>query len=260
MKYLSIYITIFLLLISADADAQRRKKKKKIFDVDEIPCRNEFYVGGGIHTRGWNVNLAYSFIKKPMRTMSFFVEFGEIKHPKEKEQTFDGLSIIGGAPKAFIYGKRNNLFVTRLGYYEKLYLSSKENRRAVSLAWIYGGGIALGIVRPYYLDLIYRGTGNQPSIRAEKYSESNLTKFLNPQEVDGPSGLSYGWDDALLEPGFSLKTAILVDWGAFDQVVKDVEVGLMADVYFNSIPMMIFEENTPIFVNLYVHIHLGKRW
>ena len=116
------------------------------------------------------------------------------------------------------------------------------------------------MVKPYYLNLIYRNSGGQPTIRAEKYGEDNWNKFLSPQEIDGSTGASRGWDELLLEPGFYVKTALLVDWGAFDEVVKGFEVGLSMDTYFSRIPIMIFEENTPIFVNLYLHIYLGKRW
>lgn len=257
MKEHNIFIVLILIFASNFLFAQ--KEKKTLFDEEEFPVRNEFYVGGGIHTLGFQVRVAYSWLPNPVRTMNFFTDFGEIKHPKERLQTYDGLSIIGGAPKAFIYGKENNLFFFRFGYGEKYYLSAK-NRRAVSLAVTYAGGFSLGMVRPYYLDLIYRDAGGRPTIVAEKYNESNRNKFLNPQEVDGPSGASYGWNELNIAPGFFLKAGLLIDWGAFDVIVKDIEVGLAADFYFQKINMMIFEQNTPIFVNLYININLGLRW
>ncbi|MCH2023299.1 MAG: hypothetical protein MK207_12555 [Saprospiraceae bacterium] len=251
------FFIILLIFISSTSFGQISNANKWT-DV-EIPLRNELFVGGGISTRGFQVRVAYGRIKTPVRTMNFFVDFGEIKNPKEKQQTYDGLSIIGGAPKAFIYGKRNNLFFTRFGYGEKYYLSLK-NRRAVSLGFVYSAGFSLGMIRPYYLDLIYRDNLNRPNIVAEKYSETNMLKFLNPQEVDGPSGSNYGWDELDLAPGLFLKAGLLIDWGAFDTILKDIELGFAADFYFREIPMMIFEENTPVFVNLYINIHLGHRW
>ncbi|MDC0230544.1 hypothetical protein OAK19_01125 [Aureispira] len=252
------FIFIFLVVSTSSILLGQLSSANKWRDI-EMPVKNEFFVGGGINTRGFQVRVAYGLIKSPMRTMNFFLEFGEIKNPKEKQQTYDGLSIIGGAPKSFIYGKRNNLFFTRFGYGEKYYISLK-NRRAVSLGFVYAGGFSLGMIRPYYLDLIYRDNVGRPSIVAEKYSESNMLKFLNPQEVDGPSGSDYGWDELDLAPGLFLKAGLLIDWGAFDTIVKDIEIGFAADFYFREIPMMIFEENTPVFVNLYINIHLGHRW
>lgn len=229
------------------------------FDDEVLPKKSEFAVGGGIHTRGFQLNLAYGILKTPTRTMSFFVDFGEIRHAKERIRTYDGVPILGSGSSSFIYGKRNNLFFTRIGYGEKYYLSTR-NRRAVSLGFVYAGGFSLGMVRPYYLDLIYRDNLGRPNVVVEKYSESNELKFLNPQEVSGHSGIGYGWDELTLVPGVFFKAGVLIDWGAFDVVLKDVEVGVSVDAYFQEIPLMIFEENTPLFVNLYLNIRLGHRW
>lgn len=228
-------------------------------NADEPPVRREFFIGGGVHTRGFQVTAGYSIIDRSRRTKSFFAEFGEIKHPKENRQSFEGFSGPGGGSSAFIYGKRNHLYMTRIGYGEKLYLSDK-NTRLVSLGFTYAAGISLGMIRPYYLDLIYRDNVGRPDIVAERYNESNRIKFLNPQEVDGPSGAAYGWDELTIRPGLFAKAGLLVDWGAYDSVVKAMEVGLSADFYTEDIPMMIFEENTPIFVNLYLNVYLGHRW
>lgn len=238
----------------------KQQRKESISDTEKLPFKNEFYMGLGLHTRGWNVSLHYGFIKTRMRTMQFIAEFGQINHPKQKVERYNASSIFSQSSRAFVYGKRNTLYTLRLGYGEKRYLSSKENNRAVSLAWTYGAGISLGLVRPYYLDLIYRNAGGIPTLRAEKYGPDNWNRFLDIEQVDGPSGGEYGWDEAILEPGFFLKTGLLIDWGAFDQVVKGLEIGLTVDTYFSKIPLLVFEESTPVFVNLYVHVYLGTRW
>ncbi len=219
----------------------------------------ELLIGGGVHTTGFQINVAYGIIFNIKRTANFGLEFGEIKDPSERQQTYDGLSIIGGAPKSFIFGKRNNLYQTRFIYAEKLYLSHKNNR-AISLGLSYGAGFSLGMLRPYYLDLIYRNNGGIPSVVAEKYSTENQLKFLNPQEIDGPSGASYGWDELKLYPGLCLKAGLLIDWGASDNILKDLEVGVAADFYFSKIPLLIFEERTPVFFNIFLNVHLGHRW
>ena len=86
----------------------------------------ELLVGGGVHTTGFQVKAAFGLVYNPKRTGNIVLEFGEIKDPSERQQTYDGLSIVGGAPKSFIYGKRNNLYQSRFVYAEKLYLSDKK--------------------------------------------------------------------------------------------------------------------------------------
>ncbi len=74
---------------------------------------NEIYFGGGLHTRGFQFTAGYSIIRKTRRTQTFFLDVGEIKHPKENRRTYDAVSIVGGSPKPFIYGKQHNLYFTR---------------------------------------------------------------------------------------------------------------------------------------------------
>lgn len=251
---INIVVLCFLIQLSLIAQSNRTTLTTGLHQHNY-----ELHIGGGVHTSGFQINAAFGLIYNPKRTSNIVLEFGEIKDPSEQQQTYDGLSIIGGAPKSFIYGKRNNLYQSRLLYTEKLYLSHK-NKRAISLGLTYGGGFSLGMLRPYYLDLIYRNNGGIPSVVAEKYSADNQAKFLNPQEVDGPSGIAYGWDELALLPGFCLKAGLLVDWGATDNILKDIEVGFAADVFFKEIPIMIYEERTPIFINFYINVHLGHRW
>ncbi len=250
-KYYSIVvISLLCCLFASPLWAQEEEENTKT---------KELYFGGGIHTRGFQLTAGYSIIRPSRRTQTFMIDVGEIKHPKENRRTYDAISIVGGSPKAFIYGKKNNLYFARLGYGEKFYLSARSTR-LVSIGFTYAGGLSFGMVRPYYLDLIYRDNGGRPDVIAERYSESNIAKFLNPQEVDGPSGAAYGWDELSVVPGGFLKAGLLIDWGAYDAVVKDLEVGIAADFYFEPIPIMIFEKNTPIFVNLYITARLGHRW
>lgn len=249
------YILI-LLLICLGAQLLSGQSEKQ----EKLPFRNELYAKGGIHTRGFQVGITYALIRKWQRTMAFEIGFAEQKDAKERKQTFDTQSLMGGTTKSFIYGKQNNFYNLKLGYSEKLYFSDKRNRRALSFALCYGGGINLGMIKPYYLDLIYRVDGGATDIRAEAFSESNLDKFLNPQLVDGEAGSSYGWNEVTPVLGGYAKVSLLLDWGAFDEIVKAIEVGLATDFYFRKVPIMVLHEHSPLFFNVFVNIHLGKRW
>jgi hypothetical protein len=59
--------------------------------------------------------------------------------------------------------------------------------------------------------------------------------------------------------------ALHFDWGAFDEFVKAMEAGVMVDFYFKKVPIMVETangdiENSPLFINLFINIQLGKRW
>ncbi|MCP4439970.1 MAG: hypothetical protein GY810_13575 [Aureispira sp.] len=247
---------LLIILIGMAAQSMWAQSEKQ----EKLPVRNELYAQGGLHTRGFQVGITYAIIRNWRRTMAFQIGFGGQKDAKERKQNFETLSITGGTSKSFIYGKRNSFYYFKLGYGEKYYFSDKRNRKALSLALCYGGGISVGMIKPYYLDLIYRTDGGSTKIRSEAFSENNVDKFLSPQLVDGESGAAYGWNEITPILGGYAKVSLLLDWGAMDEIVKAVEVGINTDFYFRKIPIMILHDHAPVFFNIFVNVHLGKRW
>ncbi|MFN7115495.1 MAG: hypothetical protein ACK4TA_01770 [Saprospiraceae bacterium] len=108
--------------------------------------------------------------------------------------------------------------------------------------------------------------GGEPTIRSERFSEDNADYFLNINNIYGSSGFTKGLDEIGLMPGGNAKVAIHFDWGAFDEFVKALDAGIMVDFYFRKVPIMVESpqvknaENTPLFINLFLNLQLGKRW
>ena len=69
--------------------------------------------------------------------------------------------------------------------------------------------------------------------------------------VVGGAGFGYGFDGLSITPGGHAKVGLHLDWGAFEEVVRAVEVGIMLDVYAKEVPIMVSEDNKPYFINLY---------
>jgi hypothetical protein len=99
----------------------------------------------------------------------------------------------------------------------------------------------------------------------EKYSPENENRFLDITSIYGGAGFSKGLTEVSLVPGGHLKGALHFDWGAFDEVVKAIETGFVVDFYFKTIPIMVDSpnlenvKNSPVFVNVYINLQLGKR-
>jgi hypothetical protein len=81
----------------------------------------------------------------------------------------------------------------------------------------------------------------------------------------GSASFSQGLSEISIMPGFHAKAAAHFDWGAFDELVKAIEAGIQIDVFFKDVPIMIESpnlpnvENSPVFINLYLNLQLGKR-
>ena len=227
--------------------------------------RNEFSVDSRIHTNGLAIAVNFGNIITYRRSKYYHIEFGYIKDPREQKQTRNLGFLFNAGSSAFKLGKQNTMFALRGGVGRKRFISDKAKRKGIAIGYNYEIGPSLAILKPYYLDLQYQVEDNGVTaieLRSEKYSEANAEKFLDYSQIFGSSGFSKGLTELSLIPGAQAKAGLFFSLGAYDEYIKSIEVGLMADMYINKVPIMVETENVsnkPYFVNLYVHLQLGKR-
>jgi len=258
MKYFYSLLLILSSLISLSGQIVNADGKGVIFSEERI-------VDIRMHTNGWSLSYGKGDIIK-YNTIHFqSIEVGEIKHPKQDKRTFDLLSFGSNqtSNRSYIYGKQNNLFFVKYNIGRKIYYTDKAERKGAVLGISYSGGPTLGLVKPYLLDVVTREINANGSISRGitplQYDGTNGDVFLDPNEIVGPSGVSRGWDRLKVQPGLHGKIAMHLDWGAFDKFIKGLDLGIMVDFFFKEVPIMVTENNSKLFVNLYVSAHLGKR-
>jgi len=247
-----------------------------------VVYNKEFTVDARLHTNGIALAANIAKIQTYYKTTYYHIEIGELKHPKEYRYSRDlNSGNFNQNSSSFVYGKQNSFFVLRGGYGTKRYFSEKARRKGLAIGINYEFGPSLGILKPYYLKVRSGDFGNGP--RDLKFSQEEAASFLDADGVFGYSGFSKGLLEVSVIPGGNAKFGVHFDWGAFDEYVKAVEVGIMADFYFQKIPIMVDEasfevdrdvnnqpiifdivpqdvRNRPFFINLYVSLQLGKRW
>jgi len=210
-----------------------------------------------MHTNGYILSLVDGEVETYYRTKYRFLSFGNLKHPREFNQSvrYQGTA---SAFNNFTYAKRNSMFALRAGLGYKRYISEKAKRKGVAVAIDYAGGASLGILKPYYLTVTYQEDGI-PTRRAIKYSEENEDLFLDVTRILDSESWHKGIWESRLSPGIFAKLGLHFDIGATDEYIKALEVGIMVDQYFTKIPIMVTEENSSTFVNLYLTLQFGKR-
>lgn len=222
-----------------------------------------------LQTHGYTIGVNIGRLKTYYLTRYLNFEIGELKNPREYRQSFDFQAPSSNkVSRAFVFGKQNNLMVLRGGWGEKRYFSEKDKHKGLAIGMSYEAGPSLGIVKPYYLELVRTNEpgSNDYYIRSEKYTAENADIFLDINRIFGSAGFAKGLDEISLLPGGHAKVAMHFDWGAFDEFVKAMEAGVMVDFYFKKAPIMIETplnpnvENSPLFINLYINFQLGKRW
>ena len=266
------YAFLLLMILPALGFGQKRIADGQNFyddDLRGIVYNREFTVDFKMHTNGFSFGVNIAELKSYYLTRFINIELGEIRHPKEFRQSFDFQTRNNNRiSRSFIFGKQNNFWVLRGGIGEKRYFSEKAKRKGLAIGVSYEGGPSIGLLKPYYLELIrFAEPGsNDFRIESERFSEDNIDKFLDISSIYGSAGFSKGLGELSLLPGLHAKAAVHFDWGAFDEFVKAIEAGFMIDFYFQRVPIMVESplventENRPYFINLFVNLQLGKRW
>jgi hypothetical protein len=136
-------------------------------------------------------------------------------------------------------------------------VGGKGNKSGVEVSAIYLGGISLGLVKPYYLEL-YDSTAQGASY--QKYTNENANTFLNPNNIVAGPGFGKGWSEVKIVPGLYARAGMRFDWAEFDQVVSAVEVGVDGAVYTQKINIMVNNPGKRFYYGAYVSLLFGKRW
>lgn len=269
-KILLIHILLCLgvTVFAQDADRVRKKdarKQEKRQRMNELLKQEEEGVpsfvkhnafGVKLNTDGWGLSYEYAKANTVRRATIFQFEFNEKKHPKERKETYG--TATGGfifLNNPFIYGKRNIFYQVKLGAGQQILIGGKGNKNGVSVYGIGAGGLSLGLLRPYYIEV----PDNNNTSKFVKYDSADSLLFLGANNFIGGAGITKGWSEMKLKPGLHAKAAVRFDYNRFNTAISAIEGGLNAEYYFSDIDQMIYNPSRKFFLNAYVSLIFGKR-
>ncbi|MFI5187379.1 MAG: hypothetical protein ACHQF0_11675 [Chitinophagales bacterium] len=206
-----------------------------------------------IRTNGYGLLFEKGKTKTRRKTTFYSVELTEIKDPKE-EKTPTGFFSFSNP---YIFGKINNFYQLKLGYGLQYLFGQKGNKNGIAVTGSYQGGISLGFLRPYYLQ-VDDGNGGGREI---KYSVEDSAAFLGspPNTIIGSGGLGKGWGEMKFKPGVYAKTALRFDWGHYNELVSGIEIGMSMEVYSQKIPILLFAKERQVFFQGHIALVFGRR-
>jgi hypothetical protein len=256
-KIIFILIAFLISFHSFGQETKKIRQEKKRERVNEmirqeeegvITYRKSFAFGAKLTTDGYGIFFELGRASSVKKAMLYQLEISERKHSKEEKQ-----SGIYANTVPFIYGKENFFYPVKLGVQQQVLLGNKSNKNGVAITANYGGGIALALLRPYYVQ-VQDGNG----VEYVKYNSPDSAMFLSGTIFGGPT-LGKGWNELTLTPGLYAKTAIRFDYGSYNEIISAIEVGLTADYYTQKIPQMVYNKEKQLFFGGYVAIIFGKR-
>jgi hypothetical protein len=260
LKYLLVSGICLILVPATRLSGQSTVNRPQTSNYKGILYSKETAFEAVLHTNGFLLGVNFGKLLTYYKTPILHISIGELRHPKEVQQSEIYNFGTGNSNRSFIFGKQNNFILVRAGMGKKYYYSEKaaKNGLAVGLRWEVGP--TLGLLKPYYLRLRqFADSGVQVNIVDKKYSPEIENLFLDTYAIEGSSGFSKGLGELSVVPGIHFRSGVHFDWGAFDEFVKAAEMGIMIDAFPKKIPIMVSQENQRIFINLYLSLQLGKR-
>lgn len=219
--------------------------------------KHEWSGGLRLNSDGWSLYTDYGTVKgKDPRQIDMFhnvriwqLEFEEKKHAREYKSTSNN----GTGANSYIYGKINNMYAVKLGWGVRSLVAGKPDPGTVSIHWVNAGGLAIGMLKPYYINVY-----SDPA--AIRYNEANKSNFLSQELIEGSAGFSKGLSEISFVPGGHFKSALHFDFAANRKGVAAVEAGMNIEYYSKEIQLMASEKATSAFFNIFLAVQFGKRW
>ena len=230
---------------------EKREKINAMIRLEEegvIAYKKHFVVGLKLVTDGYGVFFEKGYSKSVRRASLFQLEISERKHQKEEKQ-----SNPNAATAPLIYGKINYFYPIKLGMQQQFLLGNKSNKNGVSITANVGGGIALGLLRPYEVEV--DKAGERTYVR---YDSPDSLLFINGPYYGGPN-LGKGWNHLKMTPGLYIKPALRFDYGRYNDLVSAIEVGVCGEFYSKKIPQMLYNKQKQFFFNAYFAVTFGRR-
>ncbi len=212
----------------------------------EVVFNKQSVFGLKMVTDGVGISYEYGRYKSNKKTLLFQFEFNEKRHPKEKKiSLFDGFGFSN-----IVFGKTNNFYQAKLGIAQQLRIGGKGNKNGVAVSGIVGGGLSIGLVKPYFVNV----SNNTDEFRSQfpKIIDSNYA-------IIGSAGIFSGWNKVKINPGAHAKAAMRFDYGRFNETVTAIEVGLMAEIYSKKVSQLAYVKERQFFFSGYISILLGRR-
>lgn len=263
MKKLSLTVILCSLLFAAQSQDKQEKKNEKraarkekinnlIRQAEEgvLVYRKQTIAGGQLRTNGYGGFIELGRMKTNRKTNLYRLDITETM--SQKELKLPNGAIVFGNP--YKYGKVNNFYQVALGFGQQHILGQKGNKNGVAVSAVYTGGLSLGLLRPYYLEVQNPMGGENLII---KYSQDTAL-FLGTGIVGG-GGFSRGWSEMSVKPGAFARTALRFDYGRYNELVSGLEIGVGVEYYASKIKIMAKQKDKSLFFQGYIAVLFGRR-
>lgn len=249
-------VSFFFILFSLQIFSQSEDKFKDPKALQDFQYKKEMYGGLRIQTNGISVYVEHGWIKNIRTThliqaeYQYYIDFKEKKTKSYRE---------GG--RDYTFGLQNRFHIIRVAYGFDKMIADKAKRNGVKLSVVGFVGGTFGLLKPYNLEIFDSTDATQVYTHHEAWTGNNSDTYLDKYRIYEASAFYVGMNKMQPIAGGHAKVALNFDWGSQDAFVKALEAGVMLDVYYKKVPIMVDNNaNRMIQIAFFLGFHLGKRW
>ena len=235
-----------------DKKAAKRERINNLLKMEEegdLIFNKHNIFGIKLATDGYGVFFEKGKFKTNSRSLLFQFELNEKKEYKDHKVAAAGFN--GYNFNSVVVGKLNNFYQFKVSMGQQHLIGGKGNKNGVAVTALYTGGLSLGILKPYMVN-VQDQNGNQFKSKYPDIIDSGYIEL-------GAAGFTVGWNNVTFKPGLNAKTALRFDYGRFNESITAIEVGLSGEYYLGKVPLLFLVPQRNFFFNAYLAIMFGKR-
>jgi hypothetical protein len=233
------------------AKKQRMNQMMKMEEEGDLIFDHYWAIGFKLTTNGYGLFYDRGKFINNRKTRTLTIELNEIKDPKDHKEA---VSDDGYSYNYVSVGRMNNFYELKAAIGQQHLIGSKGNKNGVAVTWLYSGGLSLGMLKQYVLD-VYPLPPPSTYIITSTYPKI----FDSAYQVYDSKGLGGGWNHLQFTPGVNARLAMRFDYGRYNTNVTAFETGVTAEYYVKQMPLMAYVPPKQLFFNAYIAIMFGKR-
>lgn len=204
------------------------------------------------HTAGFGADVQYHVYRDGLDIITG-VTFASIRHPKQLKIE-SAYADQGG--KRYFFDKKNYGFVLAPTMGLSKVIIGQDAYSRVSVRTTLSAGPALGLLKPYYLEVAIPFSGNQAYVEVDKY---DATKY-NYSNIVGEADYLLGIGEMSVVPGLQAKFATMLNFAGNNDLIRAIEMNVYATYFMKSLDLMDLTEDKKLYIGGGISFLFGDKW
>lgn len=223
-------------------------------EKEQMPTRG-MGVGVMLHNFGWGFDIQYYLLKDNGKTITISTSISSFKHPQELKRN-SAYADQGG--KDYIWAKRNYgyVFAPTVGFGKDWIGRNDFNK--INLRTNVAIGPALGLLKPYYLEVAIPIGGNQAFVDIDQFDPA----LYNYTNIVGEADYFIGVNELQVVPGIQGRVSTMLDFAGNKDVIRGIELALFGNYFAQPLELVdaTVASNKRFWVGGSIEFIIGNTW